>query len=463
MTKYNNTDKIIREKFESMDPAFDAESMWGELAPVVEKKRRRGFLFWVMSGVIFVSLIMMNFDFFNSHKANALANNITVEEQDKETDISPDDNNKYSLMIEENTLSEIQKQKQNKIQNNPNEMASDVILDSNNEASQVVHADVKALNKTTDFVATNFVSLDAFDGNASESQLDTEKTPKIEFGTIEKDRDELNLLIDIPVISSTIQYTRAIEIIEEDEFGDIAYTQPLNANEWRIALNAGYYIHSRSFKNNGMDESDNFSSRSKEEKAKDGYDLGIKLEYFLSDHFVLLGGLRFSQSFVKRSAEYSYTETITLEDHVVAIINTEQGPIEVKENITYDGIFTHDADNYITATRLGLITGLQYRLRSARWISHFDLGLEIPFWNSHSGVITNNRRPYNLSDETELINTSSIQIFGGIGMEYTLSPSIALQATIGGYMPINNEHVESYIIEKKSSLLGLNLGVHFRL
>ena len=65
MTNYNNTDKIIREKYEAIDPVFDAESMWADLSPLVEKKRRRGFIFWIISGAMILVMGLLTFSFFN--------------------------------------------------------------------------------------------------------------------------------------------------------------------------------------------------------------------------------------------------------------------------------------------------------------------------------------------------------------------------------------------------------------
>lgn len=463
MTNYNNTDKIIREKFESVDPVFDAESMWGELAPKVEKKRRRGFFLWMLSGVMVAIVSMVGFTFFSPQKVNVIDSVISMEEKAKDGDLISVVNANASLVDEDSKLNPLAEVKNDAARNNLTEIDLGDVDNTNDNIHLVTNSNSSVSNRIVNSTSTKpTMANDKRDFTLS-TRIEALQSSKIIPAVDDRIRNEMNLLSALPVVVSSLQYTRRIEDVETYELGQGVYTQPLDKNVWRLAINGGYYIHSRSFKNSGADVSDNFSNRSMEEEAKDGYDLGIRLEYFLSDHFVLLGGVRFSQSFVQRSTEYAYTETITLKDHIVAIINTEQGPVEIKEDITYDGVFMHNADNYITATQLGLITGLQYRLRSDRWISHFDLGLEIPFWNSYSGVITNNRRPYNLSDETELINTSSIQIFGGIGVEYTLSPSTALQATIGGYMPLNNEHVEAYTIEKKSSLLGLNLGVHFRL
>lgn len=465
MTNYNNTDKIIREKFESLDPVFDAESMWGELAPMVERKKRRGFFFWLLSGIVIGVFSLAGLSYLNSESLDSSITENAMAEYNSQSSLSPTVNN---ISSEDEVLT------------NVNSGSSTQFSQPQKQLSFAsVEKDVKEVNVNSKSLFDNANNSSELVANVISAEEGSDKSmigkDNIIDNTFKKEdilHSEILNVVDrnlgqlekLPAISlSTLKFRNNIEGIDGPEFANDIYTQPLPKKEWRIAINGGYYIHSRSFENNGTDDSDNYSYRSVEEEAKDGYDLGIKLEYFLSEHFVLVGGVRFSQSFVQRSTEYTYTETITLEDHVVAIINTEDGPKEIIDNITYDGIFIHKADNYITATRLGLITGLQYRLRADRWTTHLDFGFEIPVWDSHSGVITNNRRPYDLSDDDQLINSSSLQVYGGIGVEYSLTSKTALQATIGGFVPLNNEHVESYEIEKKSSLLGLNLGVHFRL
>lgn len=456
MTNYNNTDKIIREKFESIDPSFDAESMWAELAPVVEKKKRRGFFFWSLLGLALIATV---FGFVNFY---SIDEHLVMTSIDKKEDAIV----KYNTESESESKTQMSDDKSKVIENN-------LKLNTENVVSDISAESLPSMANSEPYVAraksgnanmidqTNTAQL--FSKLVVDSQEENEVFSNQNFNSKNIAIESTIFINKLPIRDFSLKYNSAPELLFDFELDDNLSTRPLSNNKWRIALNGGYYIHSRSFKNSGQDISENFSSRSKEEDAKDGYDLGVRLEYFLNDHFALLGGVRFSQAFIQRSASYSYTETIVLKDHVVAIINTEQGPQEVKEDVTYDGVFMHDAENYITDSRLGLFAGLQYRLRLEKWTTHLNLGLEIPFWSSHSGVITNNQRPYNLSDDTESINTTSIQMFSGIGLEYSLTPTTALQATIGGFMPLKNEHVASYNIEKKSSLLGLNLGVHFRL
>lgn len=467
MTNYNNTDKIIREKYESIDPVFDAESMWADLSPLIEKKRRRGFIFWILSGAMILVLGLLTFNLFNrsvnSSSITEVVNEIKLDS--KGLELSSNNSSISIVAIEVNSSSNdegiIETAEVDVIDRSNKEVeASDSVGKVFAEMSALFtdgsnfYLDSKQVDQpitSIDFARSNNEIVSSSNSFSSADEVFNESRDLITFSTID--------IINIP----SLEYTTNRVVNVNSEWIESPYTQPLLKKQWRVGVNGGYYIHSRSFDNTSDDPSDNYSSRSMEEKAKDGYDLGVKVEYFLSNNFVIIGGVRFSQSFVQRKADYAYTETITLEDHVVTIINTEEGTIEVKEDITYDGVFNHKADNYVTATRFGLITGIQYRIGSDRWTTHIDLGVELPVWNSYSGIITNNRRPYNLSNDTEAINTSSIQIFGGIGMEYALSESTALQATIGGYMPLNNEHVESYAIQKKSTLLGLNLGVLFRL
>ena len=465
MTNYNNTDKIIREKFESMDPVFDAESMWDELAPMVERKKRRGFFFWTLSGIMIGILSLVSFNYLKSESIDFPINKLAIEENYNESTIVFSQNIDASV---NDNLSNNNSVVNNQFTHSDNQEGNVDLIENMEEVDVTVNRFFDDVNYSNSLVNNKFNSDEhisnsiRINDNISENYFVQEDVLNTGIQALVNTR--MVLLDRLPVVNlSSLKSNGNVEIVDGPKMPNDYYTRPLLKKEWRIAVNGGYYIHSRSFESNGTDVSDNYAYRSTEEEAKDGYDLGVKLEYFLSEHFVLFGGVRFSQSFVQRTAEYTYTETISLDDHVVAIINTEDGPIEIREDITYDGIFMHNADNYITATRLGLITGLQYRLRADRWTTHLDFGFEIPVWNSHSGVITNSRRPYNLSDDTELINTSSLQILGGIGVEYSLTPKTALQATLGGFMPLNNEHVESYGIEKKSSLLGLNFGVHFRL
>ena len=469
MTNYKNTDKIIKSKYDSVESAFDAELIWSELAPQIERKRRRGFFFWAFSGVAIIALSLVSFNLFNQDSiTQVVEGDSRVDKSISEiSDRSPI--TKSSIVLQGVNSAQLSMGDKHVDSQNTNvkEGQSEVVKSSSTISSKTVFKskfftneenfslDKKSIYKST--IRDRFIE-------ESNSLKNESRGDVTSFDAINYNRNLISIL-EIPTyIVSSLDYEMKKVVHVNSEMVERPSKQPLLKNQWRIGINGGYYIHSRTFDNAGDDiSSNNYSSRSQEEKAKDGYDLGVKLEYFLSDHFVIIGGLRFSQSFVQRKADYAYTETITLVNHVVEIINTEQGPIEVKENITYDGVFIHKADNYITATRLGLITGIQYRVGIDRWTTHVDLGIELPVWSSHSGIITNNQRPYNLSDKTEVINASSLQVFGGIGMEYTLSSTTALQATIGGYMPLKNEHVESYTIEKKSALLGLNIGVHFRL
>ena len=464
MTNYNNTDKIIREKYETLDPVFDADSMWADLSPLVEKKRRRGFFFWTFSGALIIALSLVCFSLFVKEE---IATSVT------ELNIKNTESVKSSMLTLDNNSSNARNNEDVSSISNNDDTNESVVMDAYIKSDEEIVASSKVVMRPLKSTKVSGESSSSFSFNqkvkssiAIDDFLSIKKSNSFiaSNNLVEESRD-LITFSDLALfnISSLELSTRGVPIAQ-DEMIESVSTQPLQSKKWRLGVNGGYYIHSRSFEDVGDDVSNNYSSRLSEEKAKDGYDVGVKLEYFLSDHVVIFGGVRFSQSFVERKADYSYTETITLEDHVVEIIITEQGPVEVKENITYDGVFNHNADNYITATRLGLISGIQYRIGADRWTTHVDLGVELPVWSSHSGIITNNRRPYNLSDDTEFINTSSsIQIFGGVGIEYSLSTSTALQATIGGYMPLKNEHVESYAIEKKSTLLGVNLGIHFRL
>ena len=82
---------------------------------------------------------------------------------------------------------------------------------------------------------------------------------------------------------------------------------------------------------------------------------------------------------------------------------------------------------------------------------------------SLSGVITNEGRPYNLSNGGLDINKAQPLLFGGVGVEYSLMEGVGLQIMIAGYLPTGNEYKESYNIVKKSTQLGVNLGLHFQL
>lgn len=466
MTNYKNTDKIIQEKYNSMDPVIDIDTMWEELVPIIEKKKNRGILFWffLMASCI-VIFGLAAFQLLNNDIDKPIVNadnTIFATDHVLETSrVGLDKSELLNASLENNKDSSLRSNIDNNISvENP---LVNTLLNSKNEFkthnNQTTNSSYFSDKHSTEIVADISANLIDEDKWSSGAVID-----QISDGNVALSKRESIVALDIPSLDISTTYDRnALVKTNTSDWTTTSYIQPLLRNQWRIAINGGYYIHSRSFDDLSDDPSSNYISRSMEEEAKDGYDLGVKLEYFISDHFVLMGGLRFSQSFVQRNADYYYTETITLEDHVVAIINTEQGPIEVKENIVYDGVFNHLADNYITATRLGLVTGMQYRIGVDRWTTHVDLGIEVPFWSSHSGIITNNNRPYNLSDETETIHTTALQLFGGIGIEYSLSTSAAIQATIGGYMPLNNEQVESYAIDKRSTLIGLNLGIHFRL
>ena len=462
MTDYNNTDKIIKAKYESIDPVFDAESMWADLAPKVERKRRKGFFFWIFASVILLLVTALGFGLFysnvnNNYSVETIGQNVTaVADSNDLLEADPSQN----IAFESNEISY-------------NEFESKTELETQSIEQSEINDKQKVDNVTVDASSTMFSFRS--ESVTEDSQLETVLESN-ESATLVNSIDEYSVLGQfktretwaaislLPMHNSLIIY-KPMELVEANENGMVDNIEivPLSINRWRLAANAGYYMHSRSFDNVGAELSDNFKSRSTEEKAKDGYDLGVKLEYFITDHLVVIGGARFSQSFVQRSADYAYTEEVVLKDHIVTIVNTDQGPVEYKEDIIYDGVFVHRADNYITDTRLGLITGLQYRVGVDRWVSHVDIGLELPLWSSQHGVITNDHRPYNLSEDTETIAASSLQIFGGIGVEYSVSANTALQATIGGYMPLQNEHHKSYDIEKKSTLLGLNIGVHFRL
>ena len=449
MTNYNNTDKIIKSKYESFDPVFDAESMWEDLAPQIENKRRKGFFVWIFSG--FILLSALGFSLLSQTENHITENDTVVSSDDLKNsdglvqinsvlDGNDGDNNEDEVKdFEEYIVGDDAFVVKSKIRNNVNDLSKKP----------------KGLTDQRDGDGTDNMAVNTFESNSVIGSRSISKLLPLINPMIQFDRLALK--------DSYLFFEREIDNTAEYISMSGFYVQPLSHNKWRFGVNAGYYIHSRSFDNVGNDLSSNYSNRVAEEKAKDGYDLGLRLEYFISDHLAVIGGARFSQSFVQRSADYSYTETITLTDHVVKIINTDQGSMEITEDITYDGIFLHRAENYITATRLGLVAGLQYRLGVDRWTTHIDLGIELPIWDSHSGVITHEGRPYNIKDEGVVINTTSLQFFSGLGIEYTLSSSTALQATIGGYMPLKNEHVSTYDIEKKSTLLGLNIGMLFKL
>lgn len=467
MTKYNNTDKIIKSKYESIDPTFDMESMWTDIAPQIQPKRsRRGLFFWMFLSTFIVGASALGYWLISTDVvtnsevlAEAIIENNIPENEDQSTSLSSIDiaKEKGPVVAEKTNTVNQQIEQQEDIVNVTENSAIDKNISknaSNENRSMLNESETKLLSENIrQMEGSKLRSKVNFDLSAIKKSTESEGAIRDNYNF-----ESVSSLAPLGVISTTA----ALEFspLEMEENFDV---QPQSDSKWRVGLNTGYYIHSRSFDAVGNEPSADFISRSSEEKARDGYDLGLRLEYFISDHFVLLGGVRYSKSYVERNADYEYTRSITLTDHVIKIINTEQGPMEVLGDITYDGVFAHVANNYITASRLGIVAGMQYRVGTGRWTTHIDAGVELPVWSSHSGIITNDGAPYNLANETNEINTTAMQVFGGLGIEYSMTPTIALQTTIGGYMPLANEHVSNYNIEKKSSLLGLSLGVYFRL
>jgi len=453
--KYEKTDKIISEKYLSVEHSFDAERAWSQLEPRIKRKNRRGFWLWYVAGISLILFLSYNQlsikdDIPDGQKSELLNNEssrlISESKDESATEIMRSNKDFVSKLSANNDLTVsrgIQEDDQH-LDNN----IDDKIRHSLNKSKMVSDINISGAEKVIliesdkqETIETTVIAIQSDNTAEYRSAYSYEFLSTI-LNKLEYDRD-INILLNLAPMP--------------------AFVAQKNKSKIRLGVFGGYFIHSRSLEYSGDGSNENYISRVDEEEAVDAFDLGLKLDYFINDNFVVFGGVRYDQSYVERNADYIYLESITIPDHTVLIIETEDGTVEQTGDITYDGFYNHMANNYLIARRLGILAGVQYRIGEGRWKSFVNLGVEVPVMNSLSGIITNDGKPYNLSDGVLEFSSSSPLIFGGIGGEYAISETMALQFMIGGYTPLGNEYNESYNIIKKSTQLGLNLGIHFQL
>ena len=453
--KYKNTDRIIAEKYKKVESDFDAEGAWKELENEVKHKKRRGFWLWYIIGISLVGFLSYNQISIKNGTSERIFEQ-TVNEQNK------------SLIAE---ITNISTKDRVEVQS---EVESEFAVTAQSSVSLDIHSEQKILRENSgDLVNQSRTVLEQ-----SNAKIEDETSLKLPF---EEDLVAYHASSTLAVQKINEKGNRNIKSIEllsielmglelDRHFIPLADVMPLislipstQKNIMRLGVYGGYFIHSRSLKHSGVGSSENYNSRVEEEKAMDAFDFGLKLDYFINDNLVVFGGIRYDQSYVERNADYVYLESITLPDHTILIIETDEGTIEKTGNITYDGYYHHKSNNYLTSKRMGILAGMQYRIGTGKWITHLDFGLELPVWSSLSGIITHNGKPFNLSDGDLELNHRRILLFGGVGAEYSLSDGLGLQFMIGGYLPTSNEYKESYNITKKSIQLGVNLGLHFQL
>ncbi|MEM9547613.1 MAG: hypothetical protein AAGA77_16655 [Bacteroidota bacterium] len=462
---YDETDDIIAKKYWNAEPHFDAEGVWSALEPRLRKKKRRSLL-WLFMGISF--MVFMAFLLIwtkNVEAGGDVAANKMAKDQSKQEKVLAqlgNNSNEPQEVIFTQEEEYLKDKSLYSIEEHPNpkkstslimnvNLSPDLSLKSkiDDEALEVVQSISKSTDNDSEMeseLSTILSKGDNFDRQLKEV-LESQETLSIEY---------------IQSLTTSLEFVRSPLLMD----GVISFREmyPSNKkNRYTFGIFGGYFLHSRSLEHAGGVNFDTYNSRTAEEEALDAFDLGIRINYDLSDHWGMFGGLRYSTAFVGRMADYVYLETITIPEYTVRIIQTDEGVVEEKETLMYDGYYQHRSNNYLQSKRLGFLGGVEYRLGEGRLSSILNLGLEVPLWTDHSGIITHEGRPYNLASESIDIHNPQVLVYTAFGVRYELVDGVGLQGSITGFLPLQNEYNPSYQINKKSTLLGANLEIQIGL
>jgi len=493
-----NLEKKIKDKLQHNEINIDTNELWNEVYPRIKPKRNKKVMFFILTGLLWVTSLFIVGYYCKSDKTKVVELNVIADNEEMNIASSPVTTQEVSESEKHFDLKSA-KDKEYNTENITSEESlsskSEMINDVNRDSGLSTTSNRSVLQpKKRNHVGNENTRPKKTISQGFVKQLDKVKTSQPDKKIIPED-----LGSDIKDEKSDLQTIQS-RVVSESDINDIdrsinnwpatltnnaipslkfEYPQPNIPNDFYAA-----HVESASFSKLSVYLRGGISSISRSLSAKENIatvdlqqrinaesplesvsgELGIS--YQLRPNLLISAGINYNRINEQIQDSYSVTDTVLLENVIIENIISSRGSEPVFGNIESARTVSTNLTAYNRYSDIALSLDLTYLLRTQGVKPYVTAGMQQSISSSQSGYwLINDNDLYDLSQDPNsyLSRSYGLGLRLGVGVDLDLSDRSSLR--IGGKYTkyLNSITSEAYSLKQKYNLLGLSAGLNIKI